>query len=268
MTRTVTDAALLLTVLAGPDRRDPVALRAGRPRLPDRPRGRRGGAAHRLQPRPWAGRGGAGDCRERRGGRVRTLERLGARVSAISPPGIEAIVPAHRTCYMAIFAQFLEGLTAEQQDLLDPYLRAGAEAGRKITAAAYHAALHDPSGGGRSDGGPVRGPRSPRAAWLPRPGPAGPGPAGRLRGKAPALTCWANHTGQPVASVPCGLTRERLPIGIQIAGPRFADAAGAEGRASLRSRPRPVFPSAPVMTPTIGPLDAGRPHASKQEEQA
>ena len=67
----------------------------------------------------------------RRGGRVRTLERLGARVTTISPPGIEAIVPVHRTCYMAIFAQFLEGLTPAQQDLLDPYLRAGAEAGRK-----------------------------------------------------------------------------------------------------------------------------------------
>ena len=50
-----------------------------------------------------------------------------------------------------------------------------------------------------------------------------PGLPDGLRGKAPALTCWANHTGQPVASVPCGLTRDGLPIGVQIAGPRFAD---------------------------------------------
>jgi aspartyl-tRNA(Asn)/glutamyl-tRNA(Gln) amidotransferase subunit A len=33
-----------------------------------------------------------------------------------------------------------------------------------------------------------------------------------------------NITGQPVASVPCGFTRERLPVGLQIVGRRFADA--------------------------------------------
>jgi aspartyl-tRNA(Asn)/glutamyl-tRNA(Gln) amidotransferase subunit A len=154
---------------------------------------------------------------------VHALERLGARVSTIPPPGIEAIIPAHRTCYMAIFAQFLEGLTAAQQDLLDPYLRAGAEAGRSITAAAYHAALMT---------------RQAVAArmealfadhdLLVLPGfhvaaPPVPGLPDGLRGKAPALTCWANHTGQPAASVPCGLTRDGLPIGLQIVGPRFAD---------------------------------------------
>jgi aspartyl-tRNA(Asn)/glutamyl-tRNA(Gln) amidotransferase subunit A len=155
---------------------------------------------------------------------ARALERLGARVTPIAPPGIEAIVPAHRTCYMAIFAQFLEGLTHAQQDLLDPYLRAGAEAGRSITGAAYHAALLT---------------REAVAARMEAlfqdhdllvlpgfhvPPPPVPGLPDGLRGKAPALTCWANHTGQPVASVPCGLTRDGLPIGLQIAGPRFADA--------------------------------------------
>jgi aspartyl-tRNA(Asn)/glutamyl-tRNA(Gln) amidotransferase subunit A len=157
-------------------------------------------------------------------GAVRTLEGLGARVTTIEPPGIEAIVPVHRTCYMAIFAQFLEGLSPAQQDLLDPYLRAGAEAGRSITAAAYHAALLT---------------RQAIAARMEAlfqdhdllvlpgfhvPAPPVPGLPDGLRGKAPALTCWANHTGQPVSSVPCGLTRDRLPIGLQIAGPRFADA--------------------------------------------
>lgn len=32
-----------------------------------------------------------------------------------------------------------------------------------------------------------------------------------------------NFTGQPAASVPAGLTDEGLPVGLQIAGPRFAD---------------------------------------------
>ena len=33
-----------------------------------------------------------------------------------------------------------------------------------------------------------------------------------------------NMTRQPVASVPCGLTRAGLPIGLQIIGPLYADA--------------------------------------------
>jgi aspartyl-tRNA(Asn)/glutamyl-tRNA(Gln) amidotransferase subunit A len=222
MARSVEDAALLLTVLARPDPRDPAALppdgRDYRVGLEDGVAGLRIAYSPDLglvevEPEIAAAVEGA----------VRTLERLGAHVTAIKPPGIEAIVPVHRTCYMAIFAQFLEGLPPAQHDLLDPYLRAGAEAGRSITAAAYHAALltrqaiasrmealyaeHD-------------------LLVLPGfhvPPPPVPGLPDGLRGKAPALTCWANHTGQPVASVPCGLTRDRLPIGMQIAGPRFAD---------------------------------------------
>ena len=56
------------------------------------------------------------------------------------------------------------------------------------------------------------------------PAPPVPGLPDWLRGKAPALTCWANHTGQPVASVPCGLTRDA-------AAHRHADR-----RAALRRR--------------------------------
>ena len=33
-----------------------------------------------------------------------------------------------------------------------------------------------------------------------------------------------NLTGQPAASIPCGFTKAGLPVGLQIVGPRFADA--------------------------------------------
>ena len=33
-----------------------------------------------------------------------------------------------------------------------------------------------------------------------------------------------NLTGQPAASIPCGFTKAGLPVGLQIIGPRFADA--------------------------------------------
>ena len=140
LARSVEDAALLLTVLARPDPRDPAALppdgRDYRVGLED------GVAGLRIAYSPDLGLAEVEpEIAAAVEGAVRTLERLGARVTTIKAPGIEAIVPVHRTCYMAIFAQFLEGLTPAQQDLLDPYLRAGAEAGRSITAAAYHAAL-------------------------------------------------------------------------------------------------------------------------------
>ena len=38
------------------------------------------------------------------------------------------------------------------------------------------------------------------------------------------FTVWFNLTGQPAASVPCGFTRDGLPIGLQIVGPWHAEA--------------------------------------------
>jgi aspartyl-tRNA(Asn)/glutamyl-tRNA(Gln) amidotransferase subunit A len=245
MARTVGDAALLLTVLAGPDRRDPLALppdgRDYRIGLED------GVAGLRIAYSPDLGLAEvepeiAASVEEA----ARALERLGARVTAIPPPGIEAIVPAHRTVYMAIFAQFLDGLTPAQQDLLDPYLRAGAEAGRKITAAQYHAALMTRTAMAARMEGLFADHDLLVLPGFHVPAPPVPGLPDGLRGKAPALTCWANHTGQPVASVPCGLTRERLPIGMQIAGPRFADAlvlrAARAWEAARGPFPRPPLP--------------------------
>ena len=244
LARSVEDAALLLTVLARPDPRDPAALppdgRDYRVGLED------GVAGLRIAYSPDLGLAEVEpEIAAAVEGAVRTLERLGARVTTIKPPGIEAIVPVHRTCYMAIFAQFLEGLPPAQHDLLDPYLRAGAEAGRSITAAAYHAALMT---------------RQTIAARMEAlyadhdllvlpgfhvPPPPVPGLPDGLRGKAPALTCWANHTGQPVASVPCGLTRDRLPIGMQIAGPRFADPLVLRAARAYESARGP-FPRPPL----------------------
>jgi aspartyl-tRNA(Asn)/glutamyl-tRNA(Gln) amidotransferase subunit A len=60
-----------------------------------------------------------------------------------------------------------------------------------------------------------------------QPNPEGmPVPAGSLvpfPDWSPFTYPW-NITGQPAASVPCGFTREELPVGLQIVGRRFADA--------------------------------------------
>lgn len=47
-----------------------------------------------------------------------------------------------------------------------------------------------------------------------------------------------NLTGQPAASVPCGFTREGLPVGIQIVGRRFGDATVLRAAAAIeQARP-------------------------------
>ena len=61
---------------------------------------------------------------------------------------------------------------------------------------------------------------------------------------SPDWTSWTpytypfNLTQQPAASVPCGLTGAGLPVGLQIVGPRHADALVLRAaRAYERARP-------------------------------
>ncbi len=48
-----------------------------------------------------------------------------------------------------------------------------------------------------------------------------------------AFTFPFNLTGQPAASVPCGWTREGLPVGLQIIGRRFDDATVLDAAAAF-----------------------------------
>lgn len=48
-----------------------------------------------------------------------------------------------------------------------------------------------------------------------------------------AMDTVANLTGQPVTSIPCGVTAEGLPVGIQLMGPRFHDALVLSAAASV-----------------------------------
>jgi aspartyl-tRNA(Asn)/glutamyl-tRNA(Gln) amidotransferase subunit A len=42
-------------------------------------------------------------------------------------------------------------------------------------------------------------------------------------------------TGQPAATVPCGFTHDGLPVGLQIVGRRFADAAVLRAAAAFEA---------------------------------
>ena len=45
-----------------------------------------------------------------------------------------------------------------------------------------------------------------------------------------------NLTQQPACTIPCGLTRDGLPIGLQIVGPMFADALVLRAARAYRER--------------------------------
>ncbi|MBR0898986.1 amidase [Bradyrhizobium tropiciagri] len=55
-----------------------------------------------------------------------------------------------------------------------------------------------------------------------------------------------NLTMQPAASVPCGLTEQRLPVGFQLVGPRYADALVLRAAYAYESAfPSPRLPNKP-----------------------
>jgi aspartyl-tRNA(Asn)/glutamyl-tRNA(Gln) amidotransferase subunit A len=55
-----------------------------------------------------------------------------------------------------------------------------------------------------------------------------------------------NMTGQPAATVPCGFTRDGLPVGLQIIGRRFADATVLRAAAAFEER-RPWSDKRPLI---------------------
>ena len=76
-------------------------------------------------------------------------------------------------------------------------------------------------------------------------------PAGHTPMDAQAMLGWSpfsypfNLTQQPAITVPCGLTSDGLPIGLQIVGPMFADALVLRAARAFESacpvrRPQPL----------------------------
>jgi aspartyl-tRNA(Asn)/glutamyl-tRNA(Gln) amidotransferase subunit A len=226
MSRNVADAALMLNVLSGPDDRDPYALPPEHPdyleRLEEGVRGwhiayspRLGYA--RVDPEIAAAAAEA----------ARRFEELGAHVEEV-----EAIFASPRealfTLWAAGAAKLLGGLPADRRDELDPGLRATAAEGERIAAVDYLAADQ------------VRNAISHQMAAFHRKydlllTPTMPIPAlpvGQDLNDPASERHWIdwspfsypfNPTRQPAASIPCGLTRAGLPIGLQIVGPLYAD---------------------------------------------
>jgi aspartyl-tRNA(Asn)/glutamyl-tRNA(Gln) amidotransferase subunit A len=244
MTRTVADAALMLTVMARPDARDWHALPADgrdyRVGLEDGVAGLRIAASADLgfvAVEPAA--------RQAFEAALAALAELGAVVEEVlglmaSPREIFA-----RTWFPAA-AHLLGTLPDEQRRMLDPGLQEVVEAGSRVTKAELLDAQ-----AARGALGTAMQLLFDRFDLMVTPATALAAFAAGIevpdRARYPRWIDWAglsypfNLTQQPAASVPCGFAPDGLPLGLQIIGPKYADALVLRAaRAFESARPQPM----------------------------
>ena len=177
---------------------------------------------------------------------VRAIESAGAHVEEVDP-GFEDPLEITTGLWFVGSWMVWNTLTPEQQAVTDPDFRAQAELGRHISA------LHvQQLQARRVDLGSRMRQFMQHYDLLVTPSIAVPAFEIRAPGSVPmtpeAMLSWTpfsypfNLTQQPACTVPCGLTADGLPIGIQFVGPMFRDdlvlRAGAAYEA-IRPIPRP-----------------------------
>jgi len=227
MARTVGDAALMLTVLSQPDHRDPYALP---PDDTDWCEGIEDGVrGWRIAYSPTLGHAKVDpDIAAAVAGTARRFEALGAIVEEV-----DAIFPSPREALFILWAvgaaKLLGVYSRDKRALVDPGLVATADEGKRISAVDYlgadlvRTALGQQMAAFHQKYDLLLTPMMPIPAL----------PVGQDLNDPATERHWIdwspfsypfNMTRQPAASIPCGLTRTGLPIGLQIVGPLYADA--------------------------------------------
>lgn len=225
LARSVLDTALALNVTAGPDARDWRALPAeGRDYtigLDDGVRGWKIGLSLDLghvKADP--------EVRELVEKAARRFEELGAHVEEVGPL-IDPLQPPFEVLWSGSFGVRLRQIPSQLHGKLDPGFRALAEKGLAVTLSDYARGYEAKSKLARD-----------MMLWhrrydllLSPVTPTPPPPVGTLYNsesfprfsKGAPYTLPFNLTGAPAASMPAGLTRAGLPVGLQIVGPARAD---------------------------------------------
>ena len=227
MTRTVTDAALVLNVLSLPDKRDwhalPYDARDYRIGLDDGVKGLRIAYSADL---------GYAKVDPEIASIVKKaaskFKDLGAHVEA-RDPGFEDAGPLFAAHWFLGAAYVVRNTHPRKRALMDKGLLETARTGEKITTVQYMDAIQRRGALGllmnrfHESWDLLVTPTLPLAAFE----------AGREVANVLKEKCWTdwspfnypfNLTQQPAATVPCGLTKKGLPVGLHIVGPRYADA--------------------------------------------
>ncbi|CAB3782257.1 Acylamidase [Pararobbsia alpina] len=248
--RCVEDAALMLGVMAGPASADPFAGvergRDYRTGLADSIAGLR--IAFSPQPTGVTVDPSIAACVRRA---VLLLEALGARVEEVEVRPLAGYRESkmHSIQWAVSFARRVREMSAVQRTRLDPDVRELAQFGEQVSTAAFvdalaarHTLVQEMAGFFEEYDllvTPVFHMGPPHVPGLPE----------ALR-MAPPLTSWCNQTGQPAVSVPCGLTDEGLPAGLQIISARGADAVVLRVARAYESARGP-FPAPPPMADAV-----------------
>ncbi|MDH3282360.1 MAG: amidase, partial [Gammaproteobacteria bacterium] len=250
MTRTVADAALMLTVLAQPDARDwyslPVDDRDYRTDLDAGVEGLRVAFSADL---------GCADIDPNVAQVVRDAVSVftdaGARVEEVAAP-FASPAATFRTFWYAGAATLLGRFTAAQRALIESGLQAIATEGDTYSLSDYLNAVRQ-----RAELGQTMKEFHARYDLLLTPTlPIPAFTAGHEILSPPAQKGWVdwtpftypfNLTQQPACSVPCGFTSTGLPVGLQIVGPMFDDALVLRAARAFETQRPFVMPQAPAV---------------------
>ena len=248
MTKTVADNALAMDAIAGYDRRDTTSVKRGYPPMNRELRAGMKGLRVGL-PREMFAEGLSDDVRKAVMNAAKALEALGATVTEVSLPSLPYALPAYYVLSSAEASSNLarfDGVryghrAAEYADLEELYVRSrsegfGAEVKRRILLGTYALSagyfdayykkalqvrtlvIRDFSSlWERCDC--LLGPVAPTTAY--RLGEKTMSPLEMYLGDIHTVP--VNIAGIPALSMPCGVDRDGLPVGLQLMGPTFSE---------------------------------------------
>jgi len=179
---------------------------------------------------------------------VRTLQALGAHVEEIDPGFDDPLEISTGLWFLGTWTVW-NTLTPQQQELVDPDFRAQVELGSRLSALDVQTLVAR-----RGALGSQMRQFMQRFDLLVTPSVSVPAfdarPAGHTPMNPQTMLGWTpfsypfNLTQQPACTIPCGLTRAGLPMGLQLVGPMFADALvlrAARAFESVQPIPRPTL---------------------------
>ena len=229
LTRTVTDAALMLSVIGQPDARDATAWNTP---APDFRLGLEDGVRNlRIA---WSPRLGYvkeldADVEAAAHKAAQVFADLGAHVEAVDP-GFAEPIDMERTIWYGVASTLVDTVPEREREKMDPGLRHMADVGRRVTLAEYLAAhsrratltehmlrFHEQYDLLLTPQMPI--PAIEAGCITPANGRFGD----EWLNWSP-YTYPFNLTQQPGASVPCGFSSDKLPVALQIVGPPRSDA--------------------------------------------
>lgn len=182
---------------------------------------------------------------------AKTFEQLGAIVEEVDP-GFTSPVQMFEILWFGSVAAKLRGLSAEERQQLDPGLLEIVEKGERIDLLDFIAATVERAEFGaqvnlfHQNYDLLLTPTLPIPAF--KAGQAMPDPAsdGWWADWTP-FTYPFNLTQQPACSVPCGMTSEGLPVGLQIVGRKYDDIGVLTAAKAFEAVYAPPMPTAPVV---------------------